>query len=90
MKFEWDETKCQQNTRIHGLNFEDVASFDWDAALYIDDTRGDYGERREIAYGWLGSRLTVLVFTQRGDITRIISWRRANKREERFYEEVQD
>jgi len=88
MQFEWDEAKQQQNARVHGLYFEDAESFDWNGALYIDDTRRDYGEHREIGYGRFGGRLTVLVFTQRDDITRIISWRRANAREERYYEEA--
>jgi uncharacterized DUF497 family protein len=45
------------------------------------DTRRDYGEPRVIAYGLIRGRINVCVYTLRGDIYRIISLRKANRRE---------
>jgi uncharacterized DUF497 family protein len=47
------------------------------------DGRKDYGEDRFIAFGYVGTRLHVCVFTVRGDVYRIISVRKANDREVR-------
>ncbi len=50
-----------------------------------DDDRKDYGERRRVAYGRIEGRLFVCVFTDREDVRRIISLRKANSRERRAY-----
>ena len=63
--------------------------FDWATALIRADTRSDYGEARFQALGLLDMRVHLAVFTIRDDALRIISLRRANRREERRYEEVQ-
>lgn len=47
----------------------------------VDDERMDYGERRQVAYGLIRDRLFVCVFTDRGEIRRVISLRKANSRE---------
>jgi uncharacterized DUF497 family protein len=52
----------------------------------IDDTRRDYGERRMIAFGMIGDRLRVCVYTQRGEVYRIISLRKANRKEVRRWQ----
>ena len=44
-----------------------------------------YGETRYLAIGYIGDRLHAVVYTDRGDATRIISLRRANRQEEREY-----
>lgn len=49
------------------------------------DTRRNYGEVREITMGELDGRLVVLVHTRRGAGTRIISMRKANEREIRWF-----
>ncbi len=51
----------------------------------VTDTRKDYGEARYIALGTLHGRVVVVVHTQRGETTRIISMRKANEREQRIY-----
>lgn len=84
-EYEWDEAKRLSNFRRHALDFEDVILFDWTSALVEPDTRKDYRERRYIATGKFLGRLTVLVFTIRGQQVRIISWRKANVREQRAY-----
>lgn len=86
MDYEWDESKRQANLAAHGLDFVAVASFDWESAFVAEDVRQEYHEKRYIALGLLGERLTVLVFTMRGSHIRVISFRKANRREARWYE----
>ena len=86
MEYEWDEAKRAANLRKHGVDFESVAEFDWSAALVLPDTRRDYGEPRWIALGPLGHRVFCLVFTKRGERIRVISLRKANRREVNRYE----
>lgn len=73
--YEWDEAKRQLNLRKHEIDFKDVHRFDWDAAIIEQSDRG--GETRWIAYGYFESRLHAVVFTLRGDVKRIISFRGA-------------
>jgi uncharacterized DUF497 family protein len=49
------------------------------------DNRKDYGEDRNITVGFLDGRMVVMVWTQRGEETRIISLRKANDREQELY-----
>ncbi len=49
--------------------------------------RKDYGELRLRLLGRLNGRLHVAVITYRGDATHVISFRKANKKEERWYED---
>jgi hypothetical protein len=60
---------------------------DLDAALMVDDTRRDYGERRIRLFGRIDGQLHAAVITPRGEKIRVISLRRASEREERAYEE---
>jgi len=85
MLYEWDETKRRQNIEKHGIDFADIVFFDWQTALELEDDRNDYGETRIRAFGLLQSRLAVLVYTRRNSGIRLISLRRANKREEAVY-----
>lgn len=86
MKIEFDPAKHQRNLEKHGIGLSDAQSFDFDAALIAPDKRFDYGEERMNALGWLNGRLHVLTFTLRGDTLRVISLRKANKREVAKYE----
>lgn len=83
--FEFDEAKNARNIRVRGIAFERFADLDFDTAITIDDTRLDYGERRMRVLGFIGGRLHVAVVTPRGERIRVISLRRANKREEKAY-----
>jgi uncharacterized DUF497 family protein len=85
MEFEWDEAKRQSNLARHGFDFANVARFDWGAAEIGRDLRFDYGEERFTAYGIMDGRLMVIVFTRRAAATRVISFRRANRKEGRIY-----
>lgn len=79
--YEWDEAKCRRNRETHGVDFAGVALFEWDTALTEPDGRHDYGEHRYVSIGFIGTRLHVLVWTERGACRRLISLRKANPRE---------
>jgi len=83
LKFEWDPEKDRINIARHGISFAAAAAFDWQHAQIFTDDRKDYGEDRFQARGMLAGRLHFAVFTLRGDRVRLISLRRANKRERR-------
>ena len=89
MKIEFDAKKNAWNIRERGIAFTEVEAFEFDTAIRVEDTRKDYGETRVIAYGYIGSRLHVLCFKPLGKRhIRVISLRKANKREERVYEKA--
>ena len=89
MQYEWDDIKNERNMLERGLDFGLVQDFAWDDAIIVEDVRRNYGERRLRALGAIANKLHVLVYTLRGDTLRIISLRRANKREERIDEKAQ-
>ena len=84
MRYEWDEEKRASNLDKHGVDFEAMEEFDWEAADIEASPRG--GEMRYIATGPIGARLHVAVHTRRGERTRIISLRKADRQEVRDYE----
>ena len=86
MKLEWNDKKYQDTLNERGLDFADVAELDWETAIIFDDERKNYGEQRKTALGYLYNRLVVVAFTYRGDVLRIISLRKANKREQKVYD----
>ncbi|WP_258195689.1 BrnT family toxin [Nitrosomonas ureae] len=59
----------------------------WDAALIWQDTRHDYGENRMVALAPIDERLFCVVYVDREDERRIISLRKANRREFDYYEQ---
>ena len=83
MQFEWDREKRLTNLSKHGLDFAEVERFDWDRAHITPHLRSN--ERRFVALGYVDNRLHVLVYVHRGANRRIISFRKANRREERRY-----
>lgn len=82
---EFDAAKNAQNIRTRGIGFERFAEMDIETAISVEDTRKDYGERRLRVLGNIGHLLHAAVITPRGDKIRVISLRRANRREERAY-----
>lgn len=64
-----------------------LASIDWDAALVWVDDRFSYNETRMIALAPKTEILYYAAFVDRGDVRRIISLRRANRREVKHYVE---
>jgi len=86
MKLEWDEEKRRATLAERRLDFADCAEIFAGPRVVKDDTRKEYGERREIMLGPLRGQIVAVVFTQRGDRYRIISMRYANEKERRFFE----
>ena len=81
MDFEWDEAKSRWTRDTRGFGF-DVAALVFDGpTVEVIDERRDYGEERIIAIGRVEREILTVVFTDRGDIRRIISARRANRQE---------
>ncbi len=87
MIYEWDEEKRIANLAKHGVDFSMAEGFNWETAIVREDQRRNYGERRFIAVGYLNARLHILIFTLRGGAVRIISLRKANRREVKHHEE---
>jgi len=87
MQFQYDAAKAAANVRKHGVSFADAEGVLKDPlALTIDDPDAQ-GERRYVATG-LGSsgELLVVVYTERDEEYRLISARRATRRERNAYE----
>ena len=87
MEIEFDANKNAANIRSRGLTFERVVDFDFDTAVFKQDSRRDYGEIRFRTLGFLDGRLHALVFTETDKGIRVISFRKANKREVKTYEQ---
>lgn len=87
VRITWDPRKNERNRRERGLSFERVADFDFETALIVQDLRQNYGEVRYRALGWIEEELHALVFTFREDSIRVISLRRASRKERRDYVE---
>ena len=85
MKVEFDPDKSQRNIAERQLSFELAEAFEWETALIWEDNRQDYGEIRFCALGYIGVRIYHLVFTLRSGRIRVISLRKANRREVQRY-----
>jgi uncharacterized DUF497 family protein len=86
MESEWDDAKDQANIRKHGISFAEAKHvFDGPVLTRIDD-RADYGEVREISLGLLSPEAPLMVVhTARGEKIRLISARKASRREMVIY-----
>ena len=88
MRFESDPTKDQLNLDKHGVSLGLASDLDWDAALLWIDDRRESGETRILALAPWTSILYYVAFVDRGNVRRVISLRRANRREVRRYVQV--
>jgi uncharacterized DUF497 family protein len=87
MEFEWDPAKSDRNRHERGFDFATAALiFDGPVQTAVDERR-DYGEERVIAIGEIAGEVIVVVYTDRGQIRRIISARRANRRERAVWQQ---
>lgn len=88
LQFEWDSEKADKNAAKHGVDFHEAATVFRDrlAAIFDDDWHSDE-EHREIIIGYSAkNRLLIVIFTQRGASIRIISARKATRREVQAHE----
>ena len=88
LRFEWNRKKALLNIRKHGITFEEASTVFGDSlSLSIPDQYHSIGEDRFITIGTSAKgRLVVVVHTDRHDIIRIISARKAAKNERNQYE----
>jgi len=89
MEFEWDEAKAEANQAKHGVSFEEARTV-FEDQFFVDFYDPDHSddEHRYIIVGESGSgRLLVVAYTERGSTVRLISARRATRREKKAYEE---
>lgn len=89
INFDWDEEKRHSNLAKHGVDFLSILEFDWTVAQVEEDARFDYGELRLRVVGPIGNRLHVAILAPREDVLRVISLRKANRRETREWLENQ-
>lgn len=87
-QFCWDRRKAATNAAKHNVTFEEAASVFRDStAVIFDDDRHSEDEHREFIIGYSARhRLLIVSFTERDDTVRIISARKATKREQTDYE----
>ena len=88
MEIDFDSEKNASNIELRGLSFERAADFDFQTAVFAVDDRHDYGETRYRGLGFLDGRLHALVFVETDKGIRVISFRKANMREARQYEQA--
>ena len=81
MRFEWDQDKGERNQRERGFGFAFAALIFEGETIEWPDDRRDYGEARVRAIGEVDGLVLYVVFTDRGDVRRIISARLASKKE---------
>jgi len=90
VRFTWSEAKREANLAKHGFDFADAVAIFTGRTLTFEDTRFCYGERRYITLGFLHHlHLVSIVHTENAEEIRIISFRKATRREAQlFFEEV--
>jgi len=87
-EYEWDESKRKQTIKLRGLDFADISHFDWETSLTNEDCDSATSEDRFITIGYLGESLIVVVWCYRDEKTRIISMRKAERKERRRFSNV--
>jgi hypothetical protein len=89
LNFQWDENKAGTNLAKHDVSFEDAATVFADPlSLTIPDPAHSQSEDRFIILGTShDGKLLVVVHTERGNSIRIISARRASRKERKSHEE---
>lgn len=89
ISFEWDQAKASANLRKHGVSFEEAQTVFYDdfAVQFFDDEHSGEEERFLLLGMSTGTRLLLVCHCERdsGHVIRIISARKATKRESAFY-----
>ena len=88
MEFEWDDHKNEVNKLKHKISFEEVIEIFYYPISKRPDNRFDYQETRYIGIGQNSQMIIfTVIYTERESRIRIISARRANKKERQIYYE---
>jgi uncharacterized DUF497 family protein len=85
VSFEFDPDKDATKIAKHSLSLADFEGFDSESRVVPDD-RTDYGEKHYLAFEMIDGLLHCVVFTFRGKSQRLISFRRAHRKEMRRYD----
>ena len=89
MEIVWNPAKASTNVSKHGVSFEEAAAIFGDPLAYtFRDPDHSIGESRFLTIG-LSGRATVIIvsYSERGQVIRLISARRATRQERKIYEE---
>ena len=88
--FEWDDKKARLNKRKHEVTFDEALTVFGDLlSVTVPDPGHSIGEERLVTIGLsINNRLIVVVHTDRDDIIRVISARRATRHEREHYEQT--
>jgi uncharacterized DUF497 family protein len=81
MDFEWDAAKSSRNLAERGFGFDAAALIFEGPVIEWCDVRHTWGEARIVAVGAVSGVMLAVIYTDRGDVRRIISARRARKKE---------
>ena len=81
----FDPSKRLRTLEQRGLDFLDARTVLSGPTIQFPDRRRDYGELRNVCFGWLRGRVVVVVYTELSGIRHIISMRKANEREQRRF-----
>jgi len=89
LKFEWSRAKAKSNYKKHGVTFAFAKHVFADsfAVEFLDD-RMDYGEERFAIIGMAEGECLYVAYTERKEVIRLISARRATKYEQEIYVEA--
>jgi uncharacterized protein len=85
MQFTWSERKRSSNIKDHGLDFVDAAQVFEGATFSYEDDRFDYAEQRFATLGLLFGVVVSIIHTETEHEIRIISFRKATRREATLY-----
>lgn len=86
LRFEYDIKKSSANAQKHGVDFEAAKEL-WDDEWLVFAPLPYKAEKRFAATGQFRGKCWTAIFTYRGSSIRLISFRRAHKKEENLYEE---
>lgn len=88
MEFTWSERKRLSNIKAHGLDFLDAATVFHGVTFTFEDDRFGYDELRFVTLGLLAGIPVSIVHTETDHEIRVISFRKATKREAKIYFEA--
>jgi len=83
--FTWHEAKRRENLRKHGIDLADAERVFEGLTFTVEDDRVPYGEQRFLTLGLLVDQVVSVTHTESGEEIRIISIRKATRRETHFY-----
>ena len=86
MEYEWDENKSRLNKEKHGIDFNAATNL-WNDKDRIEIQTTFPDEDRSILIAKIENKLWAVIYTKRNDVIRIISVRRARKKETMLYEQ---